>query len=151
MMILTDVMSLNILFDENFEEDNKKENFLNFYDKNIEIINSFKFFIKEDINFSSQDDELEISELTMLYNEKYSKDIYLGENEILSLFDYYYGENAILLNKKIILNIGSKTWQKKKDLKKALSEKFNSKINKDITFTEAYKVYCKYLKNNKKM
>tara|TARA_B100001093_G_scaffold83901_1_gene75436 strand:+ start:19471 stop:20985 length:1515 start_codon:yes stop_codon:yes gene_type:complete len=147
---ITDRMSLNILFDENFEEDSKKESFLNFYDKHIEIINSFKFFINEDINFLSQDDELEISELTMLYNEKYSKDIYLGENEILSLFNYYYGDNAILLNKKIILNISSKTWHKKKDLKKALSEKFNNKINKDITFTQAYKVYCKYLNNNKK-
>ena len=35
-------------------------------------------------------------------------------------------------------------WNKKRDIKNKIENKFNKKINTDITLLEAYKSYCSY-------
>lgn len=144
---ITNELDLNILFDEHFEEESGY--FLNFYDEKIEIINSFKSFIDNNIEFSSIDDELEVSELTNLYNKYCDEEKYLGEFNILSLLNYYYNKQTILINGKILLNISCKSWNKKKDLVNCIKNKFNVIENNDVSFVKAYKYYCTYLKDNK--
>jgi len=145
---ITNRVDLDILFDEHFKKNDTNEYFMDFYDSNIEIITSFKKYINSDI-VSSSDDELEVSELTMLYNEYYNREIYLGESDILSLLNYYYSDLTFLIDNKILLNIRSINWNKKEDLNKCILSKFGKTVNNDITFTKAYKYYCSFLKNIK--
>ena len=121
------------------------DNFHNtdFYHIHLSYISKFKSYIENDTVVV--DDELEISELTNLFNNTLNENQYVHEDEILSLVRFYYDFN---IKGKSILNIQSKHWNKINELKRCISDKFSVNIEVDITFMQLYKHYCKYCKNN---
>tara|TARA_B100001093_G_scaffold512270_1_gene581806 strand:+ start:3112 stop:4605 length:1494 start_codon:yes stop_codon:yes gene_type:complete len=113
------------------------------YHNQLSYISKFKLYIENDT--VAVDDELEISELTNLFNDTLNENQYVHEDEILSLVRFYYDFN---IKGKSILNIQSKHWNKINELKRCISDKFSVNIEVDITFMQLYKHYCKYCKNN---
>jgi len=92
------------------------------------------------------DDEYELSEICDLFNiwlknNDKNKNI-IKEDSLKKLILYFYPKTEI--KGKYIFNIQCKMWNKKRDIKNSLENKFNKKINTDITLLEAYKSYCSY-------
>ena len=132
-----------LFFSNNFDVCNN--NFVGWYSPKIEVINRFKDFINENMKYSN-DDEIELSEFTNVFNNINNLDEDVDENELMDMLTFYYEVN---IENNIIVNFSCKLWNKKEDLLNCVKNKFGITSTRDITFTNAYKKYCLYLKNNK--
>ena len=132
-----------LFFSNNFDVCNN--NFVGWYSPKIEVINRFKDFINENMKYSN-DDEIELSEFTNVFNNINNLDEDVDEIELMDMLTFYYD---VKIENNIIVNFSCKLWNKKEDLLNCVKNKFGITSTRDITFTNAYKKYCLYLKNNK--
>jgi len=113
--------------------------------------NTFQHFWTQTITVGDDiDDELEIDEITMLYNiwvtSKGYKDEQMTEEYLLEIMSWMMPE-IIIENDKIIYNISCKLWNKKKDIIDCLKD-----IPDTITtYLEKYKLYVKVNKEKGKI
>ena len=130
---------------------NKKNKYVGYYSEYLQNIKHFKTFW-EDTMCESYSDELEISELHILYNEwfkdKYDSNISINDDKIIELISYFYPDTVIDDNKYILHKINI-LWDKQGAIEVGLENKFNKDIKTNISMSKLYKYYCSYCKKNK--
>jgi len=101
--------------------------------------------------YDENDDELEISELTELYaiwlKEQKNKIMKQEEYHLEELIKYFH-PNVSISNRKYIKHITCTMWNKKRDIKQALDNKFDNSLKNDVTKLEAFRAYCGYADTN---
>lgn len=130
---------------------NNNNKYVGYYSEYLKNIKHFKTFW-ENTMCDSYSDELEISELHILYNEwfknKYDNTISIDDDKIIELICYFYPDTVIDDNKYILHKINI-LWDKQGAIEVGLENKFNKDIKTKISMSKLYKYYCSYCKKNK--
>jgi len=118
----------------------------------LEPAKNFSKFWESEIKVGCEiDEEFEISEICELYTIwlKAKKDInytIIKEYQLKNLLMYFYPNTK--MEGKYLYNLSCNLWDKRGDIRTCLKNKFNKKIDKDMSILEAYKSYCSYGDNN---
>jgi len=119
-------------------------NIKSIHDSNIK---NFKQFWTDNITEDeNEDNNYEVSELTMIFND-WNKETSICEEEFKEIC-ISYNPNLIIENNKHIHNITCKLWDKTTDIDIAI-QNYKSTINTQYTNINAYKYYCKFINKNK--
>tara|TARA_Y200000002_G_scaffold382303_1_gene398908 strand:- start:3252 stop:4778 length:1527 start_codon:yes stop_codon:yes gene_type:complete len=131
---------------QNYDFDVEHECFKNITSKHLPLVRNFLSFWNSHVT-SSEEDELEIEELCMLFKTVYGQ---IDEGEALKIVYHFYPEVEIIENK-YIKKMACDLWNKKEDILFALNkmkEEYQKKNAQEfISFDDAYKYYCKVFKN----
>lgn len=121
----------------------------NYLDYNREFISFF------DKNFTSGDDEFEISEINLLYKnwlKIVNKDNYLiDETKMKNIILHFYKNYNLESDSKNILNISSPLWNKKEHILESIKyyKREFMLLDEDINILTLYKKYCVYIQKEK--
>ena len=127
--------------------------YLNIASNSLKSNKIFKEFFRVNIKYDD-DDELEISEIYKIIQNKYGECI-ITENlleDLISHYTDYRSEDG-----KTIKNISCNLWNKQQEILESFENKFNkpeiieNNTNNYISIYDSYILYCKYSNNNNKI
>ena len=127
--------------------------YLNIASNSLKSNKIFKEFFRVNIKYDD-DDELEISEIYKIIQNKYSECI-ITENLLEDLISHY--TNYRSEDGKTIKNISCNLWNKQQEILESFENKFNkpeiieNNTNNYISIYDSYILYCKYSNNNNKI
>jgi len=120
--------------------------FIEFWNETIVVLDEYK--INENQNDNKYEDELEIDEIVSLFKNWNKNKYNLTEENIIKILKHFF--NVEIIENKYILNIFSKSWNKKDDIMKSISFIKNEiKLNNSsymVCFDDLYNYYQKYCK-----
>lgn len=114
--------------------------FLNIASMHLPYVDLFNNFWKENIYEDTNSYGYEISELYMVFIEKYGNYHHITEQNIIDIIQFYYPEMNIV-DKKHIPSISCKLWNKNNDIETFLFSNEDYLENMDVN--EIYILYCK--------
>jgi hypothetical protein len=112
---------------------------------NLPFVDLFKCFWEENIYEDKSSYGYEISELYMIFIEKYGMSV-ITEQNIIDIIQFYY-TNYLIIDKKHIPGISCKLWNKNEHIEKFIFS--NDEHLKNIDVNELYSLYGEYYKHNK--
>jgi hypothetical protein len=141
--------NLNIILKNNFDTQNNK--YFNITSSYLSYIKSFQEFWNYSMIKKDNQNDLEISEVIMLFsiwcNINNKTKIKNNEEKFIALIEYFYDTNIITDDKKYICNMYCSLWDKKKDIE--IYYLLSSYNNNNTPIIKRYKEYCDLIKNGK--
>ncbi len=119
--------------------------FMNIASMHLPFVDLFKQFWDETIYEDVNSYGYEISELYMVFIEKYGMST-ITEQNIIDIIQFYYS-HCLIIDKKQIPSISCKLWNKNNDIETFIFS--NDENLKNIDVNELYSLYCEYYKNIK--
>ena len=120
------------------------DTFVGVFSRFLPVISEFLKFWDETMVEDDNETNLEIDEVRVLFNRRMGRNATMCETQILDLLTHFY-PNVIVENDKYIQEIRCSLWDKRRDIKLAMTEFRNSAVSGD----DAYVFYCNYHKRNK--
>ena len=119
------------------------DTFVGVFSRFLPVISEFLKFWDETMVEDDNETNLEIDEVRALFSRRMGRNTALCDTQIMDLLAHFY-PNVIVENDKYIQEIRCSLWDKRRDIRNAMTECHDASSDSD-----AYMFYCNYHKRNK--